>query len=192
VYDGGGERGDFMGRVVVWERIDTVGVELAEVELSPVRVEGEVVVIENGEPMAVSYQVDCDGGATTLRATVRLKRRGARQHCHLERSAGGGWTVNGNPAPQLEGLADVDLSVTPSTNTAPLRRLRLAIGQEAEVTAAWVKFPTLDVVPLRQIYRRVGPHAYEYEAPELQFATEIECDEEGVVRTYGGLWRQSL
>src|SRR5580693_7835900 len=34
VYDGGGERGDFMGRVVVWERIDTVGVELAEVELS--------------------------------------------------------------------------------------------------------------------------------------------------------------
>jgi hypothetical protein len=178
-------------RVVVWERIDTIGVERAVIDLAPLRIEGEIVVVENGEPLAVSYEVECDDAATTRRASVRVKRGRGRPRCSLERSADGHWTVNGTPAPPLAGLADMDLSVTPSTNTAPLRRLRLAIGQRAEVTAAWVRFPTLDVVPLRQIYRRVGRQSYEYEAPELQFTAAIECDDQGVVRTYGGLWRMA-
>ena len=64
-----------------------MGVELAEIELSPRRMEGEVIVLENGEPLGVSYQVDCDDGAVTLRASVRLKRRGgAREPRQAARS----------------------------------------------------------------------------------------------------------
>ena len=181
-----------MKRVIVWRRVDTPGLEYAEIEADPLRFGGDVVLIEGGERSAVAYRVDCDREARTLRASVRLKREGARLECHLARSEDDRWTVNESPAPQLDGLADVDLSVTPSTNTPPIRRLRLAIGQRAEVTAAWVRFPALDVVPLRQIYRRVGVDTYEYEAPELPFAAVLRCDEDGVVRRYGDLWTESL
>jgi hypothetical protein len=180
-----------MKRIIVWQRVETLGLEYAEIESDPPSFAGDVVLVEGGERCAVVYRVECDREARTLRASIRLKREGARLECHLERNDEDRWTVNGTPAPQLDGLADVDLSVTPSTNTPPIHRLRLAIGQRAEVTAAWVRFPTLDVLPLRQIYRRVDVNTYEYQAPELQFAAQLICDDEGIVERYGDLWTAS-
>jgi hypothetical protein len=179
-----------MKSVVVWQRIDIAGLEYAELESGPLRLEGDVLLLENGEPSAVGYRVECDGESKTVRAGIRLKHQGARRECLLERSPGDHWTLDGIPMPHLQGVADVDLSITPSTNTPPIRRLGLAVGQRAEVTAAWVRFPALDVVPLRQSYCRVGVRSYRYEAPELHFATEIECDDEGIVLRYGDLWKR--
>jgi hypothetical protein len=180
-----------MKRVIVWRRVDTFGAEYAEIELYPLRIEGEVILVEGSSPLAVSYRVDCDDAGVTARAIVRLKRDGSQSERVLVRGSTGAWTVDGTPVPQLDGLADVDLSVTPSTNTAPIRRLRLPVGHSAEVTAAWLKFPSLDVVPLRQTYRRLSATRYEYEAPDLSFRTELECDTDGIVRDYGGLWTRS-
>ena len=179
-----------MKRTVVWKRIDTAGLEYAEIALNPLSIEGEVVVVEAAVPFAVSYRVTCDAAGATERAAVRTRCAGAESERVLLRVPAGGWTLDGVPQPHLEGMLDVDLSVTPSTNTPPLRRLRLAVGQRAEVIAAWVRFPSVDVAPLRQIYRRVSATVYEYEAPDLDFTAELECDEDGVVRTYSGLWTQ--
>jgi hypothetical protein len=178
-----------MKRTIVWERISAVGLEYAEIELDPLRLEGDVILVENGEPYAVSYGIACDDAGMTLNAFIHMTHAGGQRECMLTRHSDGEWTMNGNSMPLLNGIADVDLSITPSTNTPPIRRLRLAIGQAAQVTAAWVRFPELDVVPLRQSYRRSSGNSYEYEAPELGFATQLECDDEGIVRTYHGLWR---
>jgi uncharacterized protein len=176
-------------RTLLWQRIDTVGVEYAELEWEPLRLRGEVALVEEGAPFAVSYRVECDTAGLTARAHVQVKRSGAQHELTLTRSPAGEWTANGRSRPELQGIADVDLSVTPSTNTPPIRRLRLDVGQAAEVTAAWVRLPSLDVVPLRQIYRRSEANMYEYEAPDLPFRAQLEVDGDGVVRKYGGLWR---
>jgi len=178
-----------VARALLWQRIDTVGVEYAELERDPVRIQGEVVLVEDGTPFAVSYRVDCDDAGLTARAHVQVKRSGVRDELTLIRAPAGDWSANGRSLPELRGIGDVDLSVTPSTNTPPIRRLRLGVGQSAEVTAAWVKLPSLDVVPLRQVYRRTGESAYAYEAPDLPFRATLAVDEDGVVREYGGLWR---
>jgi hypothetical protein len=178
-----------VNRAFLWQRVDTIGVEYAELGWDPVRIRGEVVVVEDRTPFAVSYEVDCDGAGLTSRAQVQVKRSGALDQLTLTRGPTGDWTANGRPLPELHGIGDVDLSITPSTNTPPLRRLGLGVGQSAEVTAAWVRLPALDVVPLRQIYRRVEASIYSYEAPELQFRATLEVDREGVVQSYGDLWR---
>lgn len=177
-----------MRHVVVWERIDLPGMEYAEVELDPVRIEGEVVLLDEGTPCALSYAVECDDSGATSRAVIRFRRRGARTERVLARDASARWTVDWAPVPQLKGLVDVDVQLTPSTNTLPIRRLRLAAGQGAEVVAAWVRFPSLDVVPLRQAYRRVSATGYEYRALDSGFTAPLECDEHGIVTRYGGLW----
>jgi hypothetical protein len=175
---------------VVWQRVDTLGTEYAEIEIDPLVIEGEIILVEDGVPSAVSYRVVCDRAGLTSHASINLKRNGIRSDRTLVRGPAGHWTVNGLTVAQLDGLADVDLSVTPSTNTAPLRRLQLSIGQSAEVVAVWVKFPSLDVVPPRQSYRRIGSTVYAYGAPDLDFHAELEVDELGIVRAYGGLWRR--
>jgi hypothetical protein len=149
-----------MRHIVGWQRHDTPGVEYAEVELDPVGLDGEVIFAEEGMACVVTYRVTADPSGITTNAAVRLRRAGVISNRSLVRHANGAWTVDGRPAPQLDGLSDVDLSVTPSTNTLPIRRLNLAIGQRAEVTAAWVRFPSLEIVPLRQTYRRVSATTY--------------------------------
>jgi len=178
-----------VNRTLVWQRLDSVGAEYAELAGEPLRIEGEVVLVEDGTPFAVSYLVECDDAGLTARAHLQLKRGGARDELTLIRRPAGDWTANGRPLPELHEIADVDLSVTPSTNTPPLRRLRLQIGQAAEVTAAWVKLPSLEIAPLRQVYRRIEASTYAYEAPDLQFHAKLQVDGDGVVRSYGSLWR---
>ena len=178
-----------MKRALVWQRLDTVGVEYAELESDPIRLQGEVVLVEDGTAFAVSYGVECDDAGLTTRADLQVKRNGVRGHLTLLRGPGGDWSGNGRSLPELRGIADVDLSVTPSTNTPPLRRLGLRDGQAAAVTAAWVRLPSLDVTPLRQLYRRLEANVYAYEAPDLQFTATLEVDGSGVVRRYGDLWR---
>jgi hypothetical protein len=61
--------------------------------------------------------------------------------------------VDGELVSQLDGCTDVDFGWTPATNTVPIRRLGLEVGQRASITAAWIRFPELDVVASEQWYR---------------------------------------
>ena len=122
-----------MRHVVLWERLDVPGMEYAEVELDPLRIKGQVVVLDQGVPCALSYTVECDETGGTSRALLRFRRNGTVAERVLARDGAARWTVDGSPAPGLDGLADVDLSLTPSTNTLPIRRLRLGDGHRAEV-----------------------------------------------------------
>ena len=45
-------------------------------------------------------------------------------------------------------FVDVDLGVTPVTNTITVRRLDLEIGKRERVTAVWAEFPELAIQPL--------------------------------------------
>ena len=85
------------------------------------------------------------------------------------------WTVNGKPAPELHGCLDIDLSASPSTNTLPLRRLQLQRGQSQPVTAAWVRFPSLEIGTLQQTYKRLDDTRYWYESA-TGFTAEIRVD----------------
>jgi hypothetical protein len=169
-----------MKRIVCWQRLDTAGVEYAEVETHPLRLEGEIVLVEGGTPCAVSYRVDTGEFGITSRAVVRMRRAGVVSERTLVRHPDGSWTTDERAVPELHGVCDVDLSITPSTNTLPIRRLQLSVGQQAQVTAAWMRFPWLDVVALRQAYRRAAA-SYEYEAPDLGFRAEMSVDEDGIV-----------
>ena len=178
-----------MRQVVLWERVGGIGLEYACFDFSQLNLEGDIVLFDGGLPWSVSYRVEFDDTARTRSASIRVKRAGKKRECNLSRTSDGEWSIDGTAQPQLHGIADIDLSITPSTNTAPIRRLALRPGFAAEVTAVWVRFPDLEAVPLRQTYRCIASNRYQYEAAELDFSTRLDCDENGIVRTYHGLWR---
>jgi len=113
-------------------------------------------------------------------------RRGARSPRRSPWTARACWWVEGEEDARLRGCTDVDLEISPSTNTIPIRRLNLAVGQASAVTAAWVRFPALTVEPLTQRYTRTGANRYHYASGA--FATEIEVDDVGLVTGYEGGW----
>ena len=109
-----------------------------------------------------------------------------KQHLHLEVDDEQRWWRNGQEVGTFRDLVDVDLGVTPATNTLSIRRLGLVSGESREVTAVWVKFPELILERLPQRYTRLSERHYRYESED--FIAEIETDEVGLVKHYSDGW----
>ncbi len=107
----------------------------------------------------------------------------------LGTDGGGRWgEMNGAHRPDLDGCIDIDLSCTPFTNTLPIRRLPLHVGDSAELIVAYVDVETLDVRPDRQRYTRLTSHRWRFEQFHTGFAAEIEVDDYGLVVDYPTLF----
>ena len=103
----------------------------------------------------------------------------------------GRWLRDGLPVPELEGVIDPDLTVTPFTNTLPIRRLRLSSGQSAEITTAFIEFPALTVVSNPQRYTCLEEgRRYLYESRASDFKCELEIDRDGLVIAYPDFWQR--
>jgi hypothetical protein len=87
----------------------------------------------------------------------------------------------------------VDLSITPFTNTLPIRRLSLPTGQTAEILAVYIQLPSLAITTDRQRYTCLeAGKRYRYESVDSDFTRDVEVDEHGLVVTYPGLFRRVL
>lgn len=150
---------------------------------------GVVVASYEQRPLDVRYRVAVDGGWATRSVAITTDDLTRPRALHLDRSTDGTWTIDGEAAPELEGCVDVDVGVTPSTNTLPIRRLGLAVGGEEEVDVAWVRFPALRVERGRQTYARIAPDVWRYRSDG--FTADLTVDEDGLVVRYGDdLWRR--
>jgi hypothetical protein len=177
---------------VAWRRLDEPGFEHARFVEDPdgLLLEGRVLGVHDGAPSEAHYVVRCGPDGTTREATVEVVVGARVGRLSLRRDEAGTWWRDGERLRALEGLSDVDVSVTPSTNTLPLRRLRLGVGESADVTAVWVGVPALAVEPLRQRYARLDEARYRYESDGGAFTATLEVDASGTVVRYGGLWER--
>ncbi|MBN8229712.1 putative glycolipid-binding domain-containing protein [Corallococcus macrosporus] len=180
-------------RELIWRRVmDDLGFEHARARRGQEGAElsGVILVAEQGAPLRAEYSVVCDEAWRTRRVSVTQTWRGERRALMLEHDGEGHWRRDGAVASELEGCTDVDLGLSPSTNALPIQRLRLQEGTTAEIRAAWVRFPALEVVPARQGYARVGPARYRYESLESGFTAMLDVDAEGLPVEYAGIWRR--
>jgi hypothetical protein len=177
---------------VLWRRLDHPGHEIARVapanggfELS-----GTAVLAYEGSPCVLQYRVKCDHRWHTVAAEVAGHIASRRVDIRVAVDPERRWQLNGQDAPAVEGCFDIDLGFSPSTNMLPIRRLALAVGEEAEVRAAWLPFPALQFEVLPQVYRREGESTYRYESNGGRFVRTLEVNDFGMVTSYPGLWEK--
>ena len=149
---------------------------------------GTVLGAEDQVPVRVEYRVLADQAGLTTAAHVRDLRGFEQRTIALTRDAKGNWTVDGKAVRALKGCTDVDLGCSPSTNTLPIRRLRLAIGASHTIKAAWLRFPELTVVKADQTYTRLDEFTWRYASGT--FSAELTVDDEGLVTDYAA-WRRT-
>ena len=169
--------------------MDAVGIERFQMErdASGSTLRGTIVLVHDGAAFEARYEVRCDQAWVSRAVVVDL--RGPKGDRSLRITAESGRrSADGAQLESVRGCIDVDLGWTPSTNTLPIRRLDLAVGESKSVTAAWVRFPELSVEPLSQEYRRLAQRRYRYSSAGGRFVAELEVDEDGLVTTYGQIW----
>ena len=114
--------------------------------------------------MLPNYQVHCDENWLTHRVHVERTIGKDTKTLSLSVEKSGLWCCPGQEVAEVRGCLDVDLSLTPATNTLPIRRLDLGIGKSESVTAAWIKFPELALQPLSQRYTRTAKNIHRTKA----------------------------
>lgn len=179
-------------RTVLWRRLDTFGGEYCSLvrDKQDWLLEGLVVADLDGVPVRAHYEVRCDDHWTTRAVTVDLQAGDARRELRLTVDEQRQWWIGGEIQVRLGECLDIDLSITPATNTLPIRRLGLEVGQSQAVVAAWVRFPGLTVELLPQRYTRLAKDRYRYESNGGAFVAEIEVDDAGLVVSYADGWER--
>jgi hypothetical protein len=151
-----------------------------------------LAVDESGEPFRLAYRLRWDD-AGHLRE-VDLESLQGDQLCRLALRADGvgGWrNAEQAPLPGLAGCIDIDIWPTPLTNSLPLWRSSLAVGERREYRMAWVNAPTLTVECKAQAYTRLAERRYRFESLDGSgFQVELPLDEQGLVIDYPGLFRR--
>jgi hypothetical protein len=182
-----------VSRSVTWRRIrDDQSLEQAQLvwTQSGPRITGTVLAVYEGDPLRVDYRIECDVEWRTRFVHVDQSRAGKRIELYLDQDRPGHWLKNTVEDDSLAGCTDVDLGITPSTNTLAIRRLAMPVGSRSEIHAAWVRFPQLDVSRAAQSYRRVSEREFIYESLQSGFKAPITVDKDGLVQEYGEVWKQ--
>src|SRR4030095_3953185 len=133
-----------LARAIVWRNLWLPGTEYAALWRSNDgwSMQGTVTCsLDDRRPMLVNYAVFCDPQWRTRRAEVERTIGNDIRHLVLEATGAGEWQVAGEPVAMISGCIDVDLSISPITNSLPIPRLNLEVGARAAVAAAWVRFP---------------------------------------------------
>ena len=178
--------------VIAWKRLDASGLEQFEMvaDTRGWTLRGTILLSDGGRPFEARYELVCDSAWRTRTVAIDLRGPDGERSQRLS-AEDGRWFAGGAEIDAVRGCVDADLGWTPSTNTLPIRRLDLAIGQSKAVTAAWVRFPELTVEPLPQEYLRLAERRYRYSSAGGRFVAELEVDEDGLVTTYGQIWARA-
>ncbi|MGO4689176.1 putative glycolipid-binding domain-containing protein [Glaciibacter sp. 2TAF33] len=170
--------------VLSWDGLESNSRETCSVSESEDGIRVESIV--DGTFGHCTYTLIADDRWEFRSLALVLGSRSLRIECD-----GAEWTVDSRQRRDLEAAREVDIAISPLTNTLPVRRLGLAIGESVDITTAYVAVPDLTVVADPQRYTRLADREYRYESRDSTFERVITVDEHGLVVTYPGLFART-
>lgn len=180
----------FFTQSVIWRSAQTPDADYCTLYTHPsgYDLRGAVVAVLESLPYLIHYEVICDKIGQTKEVAVSAQSGENARQLRLSVDGEGLWWRDGREVDTLRGCVDVDLGITPATNTLPIRRCNLEVSKSREVKAAWVRFPHLNIEPLSQRYTRLDERRYRYESG-TGFEVVLEVNEMGLVTAYPGGWQ---
>ena len=143
------------------------------------------------------YELETDAAWRTRQLSFAIMESGktAGKRLTLETDGEGTWQVNGEPQSDLAGCLDVDIQITPFTNTLPIRRLGLSAGASADIRVVYVPIPDLTPRPAEQRYTCLEPFGsaggrYRYEGLFRNFTADLTVDADALVTDYPETFRR--
>ena len=177
-------------REVAWSALRWPGVEHASISVrhGELSAAGRGIAVLDGVPTHVAYTLRTDQTGATRCVEITVSGPFPTRTRTLHADGEGHWRDDAGPLPDLDGCLDVDISFTPCTNTMPIRRLALAVGEARDIDVAYLSVPRLTVSRARQRYRRLDS-GYRYDSGH--FAADLTVDDADVVIDYPDLWRRA-
>ena len=182
-----------LARTGLWRWLKGTGLERFELlqENDGWLLRGAILALVDQEATEARYEVFCDAAWRTRRADISVRKANNERAVSIS-AQDGRWYENGRENRTVRGCVDIDLEWSPSTNTLPIRRLRLPVGASSgPLNMTWVRFPVLRLEPLLQQYERLSERSYRYVSRGGEFTAKISVDGDGLVLDYEGVWERT-
>ena len=154
-------------------------------------VDSVIVGKYQGEIYRVQYTIHLNEAWFTTSVEALCIHKEIEKRYILEADTRGHWKLNGQPTSAFNGCLDIDIPVTPFTNSLPVNRMQLTPGNEAEISVIYIDLLNSSVRPLKQKYKRISDTVYHYENIPNDFEADITVDDNGFVIDYPGLFFRS-
>jgi uncharacterized protein len=159
--------------------------------------DGLLLGVDEAGPFRVHYEIHCTE-QWKLRSVHISTLSPSSQSLHLLTDGEGTWTAaSGEPLPMLQGCLDIDISITPFTNTLPIRRLALQPGSTATLAMAYIAGPQMSLQVTQQRYTclestfSTGRYLFEgLKNGVISFTAELPVDSDSLVLDYPGFFRR--
>ncbi|RYY53129.1 MAG: hypothetical protein EOO09_19070 [Chitinophagaceae bacterium] len=158
---------------------------------SGIKVDSVIIGKNESGIYRVEYALLLDQHWKTISLTASSLHNNIVQHLEYTSDGQGNWTDKGQVVERLQGCIDIDLPLTPFTNSLPVNRLNLAVGAESDVRVVYVDLLSQKISPLTQKYKRISADEYLYQNVPNDFEAVIKTDHEGFVLDYPELFWQS-
>lgn len=182
-------------RTICWTPVskDGEGLGLEHLLLAE-RVADSVVLAfdDRRRPFRLTYRLAWDESWRVRDADLVVTTNRSTHSLTLRTDPRGRWRDrDGRTIPELDGCVDVDIWPTPFTNSFPIRRDPMAVGERRQFRMAWIFAPDLTVHPQPQAYTRLADRLYLFENIDGSgFTAELPVDDDGIVLDYPDLFRR--
>ncbi|PRD47757.1 putative glycolipid-binding domain-containing protein [Sphingobacterium haloxyli] len=100
------------------------------------------------------------------------------------------WNVNGSVINNMSACVDIDISLTPLSNSFPINRLKLKDGQQAHIDVIYIDILGQKITAREQKYSRLSAEKYKYENVPNDFEAIITVDKSGLIVSYPELFER--
>lgn len=178
--------------IPTWNK-DHEGVGLEHLILGDRTADSIVLALDEEQgAFRLSYRLTWNETWQLCEADLAVATEHSSKSLSLRTDGRGQWCDgDGRVMGDLNGCRDIDIWPTPFTNTFPIRRERLTVGQRKQFRMAWVSAPTLTVEPQHQAYTRLSDRLYLFETLDGSgFNVQLTVDDEGTVLDYPNFFRR--
>lgn len=170
---------------VFWENLEAFGSEHLDLEYNSnnILAKGTVLFTNKQKAYQVFYEVHLDKAWNTRQVKIYVDDEKQK---FLSSDGCGHWFINNTHIKELDGAIDVDIAITPFSNSLPINRFDWIKGEMRKFNMVYIDIPSLELKNLVQHYTFLDVHngyrLFKYEC--LEYKTTIKVDQLGIVVEY--------
>lgn len=178
---------------ILWTGRAYYSLENCLAEISPAGVDISSVIVGRyeGKIYRVEYRIKTNPDWETQFVEITSRHSNDEHKFRLHNASHGKWVAEGKIIREFDDCTDVDIAVTPFTNTLPINRLKLKIGETKQIRVIYFDLLEQEIRAVQQQYTRLAELKYHYENIPNDFEADITVDENGFVVDYPTLFTRT-
>ena len=184
-----------MQKNIIWSGIKNTQTENCIVQMNDnlgVKAKGTITGVDAGFIFKIDYSIKLGGNWQTLGFEIKAQLANTINYIKFDSDGNGNWTVNNKALPEFAGCIDIDIALTPFTNSLPVNRLNMQPGQQQLIKVLYIDVVKQELLPVEQMYTCINATTYKYQNTTDDFEAIIHVDENGLVEIYESLFTQVM